>query len=248
MATCTQVLEPGRRQTLGAVLIPLILSVAAASCGDPSNRSGPSPLTYLRIDGPATVAVGSTASFKAVLEDFGTRTIRDVTQEVPWSSSDPAVLSVEQGLAKGLRSGSAVLQVRLSEQAFAFRVHVQGAVLAIERPSVIVHGSGASGFWYEPRFLLTETSGNSGATIQEIQVHGPAGSDITGSGCWQDAIRVPPGGTLDTFFTDAGAKWLVYCAPGTSGGSATAQIRVVVSFVDDGGHRETVEAVVTAAK
>jgi hypothetical protein len=115
------------------------------------------------------VALGSTATFKALLQDSAGQTIRDVTQEVQWSSSDPTVLSIERGLA--LTSGHAFVQVRLGEQRNALGVGVQApdiASLAIERLSVNVFGPNSNGnFLYEPRFLLTETSGNSGATIVE---------------------------------------------------------------------------------
>ncbi len=239
----------GPARTVGGALMPLLLVLAAASCGDLSTRPGPTAITYLSIEGPVAVVVGRTASFKAVLEDSAGQPIRDVTQDVQWSSSEPTVLSIDRGLARGLTWGQAVLQVRLGEQTVAFRVGVQTVVLAIERLSAKVFGPDQSGhFWYEPRFLLTETSGNIGATIQDILVQGPNESEQTGPGCWREPLRVPPGGTLDIFYTDAGLQSLTYCAPGCSGRAPSAPLRVVVSFIDDGGHPGTVQANVNAVK
>ena len=57
--------------------------------------------------------------------------------------------------------------------------------------------------------------------------------------CWRDALRVPPGGTLDTFYTKAGWDWLSYCAPtyDTSVNTTTlnAPVTLRVTFLDDEG-------------
>ena len=108
------------------------------------------------------------------------------------------------------------------------------ASVAIEDASAIVHQQGSS-FGYEVRFLLRESGRRSGATVQRIVVYGPAGSDATSPGCWQDSLRVPPGGVLDTFYTDAGRHWLAYCSPGSGGAVRTPSLTVVVTFADDGG-------------
>ncbi len=89
-------------------------------------------------------------------------------------------------------------------------------------------------FGYDVRFQLRETSGGSGATIKNVFVgDSRGGGDNTGPSCWGVALRVPPGGMLDTFYTDAGRDWLGYCAVGFS--LPTEEARVFVDFVDDDG-------------
>jgi hypothetical protein len=102
-------------------------------------------------------------------------------------------------------------------------------------------------FGYEVRFRLKETAGTSGATIQDVfVVHSDGGGDHTGPSCWRDILRVPPGGTLDVFYTDEGLKWLGYCAPLSGGPTDKPELQVWVSFADDRGQSGTVRAVATA--
>jgi hypothetical protein len=108
------------------------------------------------------------------------------------------------------------------------------ALVTVDDPLAIVHNEG-SRFGYAARFLLRETGGMSGATIDRVVVYGPSGSDETGVGCWRDTLRVPAKGELDTFYTDAGANWLGYCGPGSGGYDATPSLYVVVTFRDDSG-------------
>ena len=108
------------------------------------------------------------------------------------------------------------------------------AVVTIESPFAIVSPDGAR-FGYAVRFLLRETDGRSGATIERIVVTGPSGSDEAGPGCWRDSLRVPPKGELDTFYTDTGARWLGYCGPGSGGQTASPLLDVVVTYRDDNG-------------
>ena len=116
------------------------------------------------------------------------------------------------------------------------------ASLAIEHTSLVVQpcpqGCGTNAFLYWPRFQLRETSGKSGATIQTFLV----GGDRTGPDCWGPALRVPAGGTLDTFYSDEGWKWLGYCGVWGSGKSAVATVHVSVTFADDNGVAATVYA------
>jgi hypothetical protein len=105
------------------------------------------------------------------------------------------------------------------------------ASLAIEQTSLIVRPNpqgDAFGepFPYEPRFQLRETSGKSGATIQGFLVDG----DNTGPGCWRTVLRVPPGGILDTFYSDEGWNWLGYCGVWGGGKSAAGTVHVVVAL------------------
>src|SRR5262245_33487120 len=104
------------------------------------------------------------------------------------------------------------------------------AQLVIEQQSVSVFPVTAGQFLYEPRFLLRETTGKSGATIRDIYVEYSRETDHTWIGCW-GKLRVPPGGTLDTFYTEAGARELSYCFPDASGNTEIPPVlRLVVSF------------------
>ena len=98
--------------------------------------------------------------------------------------------------------------------------------------------------WGEVRFLLRETSGVSGATVREVVV--PGGGDPSDPACWGRELRVPPGGTLDTFYTDDGVRWLGYCGPwGITAAQPRDPITVIVRFYDDEGRLGSVEATVT---
>jgi hypothetical protein len=108
------------------------------------------------------------------------------------------------------------------------------ALVTIDDPFAIVVKDG-SRFGYAARFLLRENGGASGATIDRIVVYGPSGSDETGVGCWRETLRVPANGQLDMFYTDAGAKWLLYCGPGSGGYDANPSLYVAVTFRDDRG-------------
>jgi hypothetical protein len=107
--------------------------------------------------------------------------------------------------------------------------------------------NGSYKFEYLVRFAFAETGGKSGATIQNIET---AIEDRfnTGPGCWRDTLRVPPGGTLDTFDTDAGAKWLGYCAPDAASRTEATRVSLVVTFTDDDGHSGTVQATATVTR
>jgi hypothetical protein len=102
-------------------------------------------------------------------------------------------------------------------------------------------------FAYRVRFALAETGGKSGATIQNIET---AIEDRfnTGSGCWRDTLRVPPGGTLDIFDTDGGEKWLSYCAPDAASRGEANRVSLVVTFTDDDGRSSTVQAIASVTR
>ncbi len=87
----------------------------------------------------------------------------------------------------------------------------------------------------------------SGATIQNIET---AIEDRfnTGPGCWGDTLRVPPGGTLDTFDTDSGATWLGYCAPGAASRTQAGRVSLIVTFTDDDGRSNKVQATTTVTR
>src|ERR1044071_3698807 len=123
------------------------------------------------------------------------------------------------------------------------------ASLVIEHLSIKVYPqTQGDKFGYEPRFQLREANGVSGATIQNVAVVAPnGGSDNTGPSCWRDTLRVPPSGVLDTFYSDAGARWLSYCAPWSGGSSEMPSLKVIVTFTDDDGQIGSVQSTTTAA-
>ena len=121
------------------------------------------------------------------------------------------------------------------------------ASVAVEDPFAIVFSQG-SRFGYAIRFLLRETSGASGATIEDIVIYGPSGSDLTGQGCWRDQLRLPAGGALDTFYTDAGAQWLGYRGPGSGGTTASPMLEAEITFRDDRGVGGSIRVPVTSLR
>lgn len=121
------------------------------------------------------------------------------------------------------------------------------ASLAIEQLTFLPLRNDGLHFGYDVRFQLRETSGNSGATIKNVLVGDlRGGGDNTGPSCWVVPLRVPPGGVLDTFFTDAGRDWLGYC--GVGAGFPTQEARVVVDFADDDGRIGFVEVIAKAPR
>ena len=101
-------------------------------------------------------------------------------------------------------------------------------------------------FLYLARFLIRETSGTSGATIKKVHIGSVAGGgDGVTDDCWGGGLRVPPGGTLDTFFTEDGRYWLGYCEPGGASPTQVDTVWVTVTFHDDSGVIGTATADIT---
>jgi len=117
------------------------------------------------------------------------------------------------------------------------------ASLVIEDPYVTARPvSFSNDLELEVRFLLRETSHNSGATIQSIFFTG----DTRGGACTK-GLYVPAGGVLDTFYTDEGLASLGYCSSdlGTITGPLSEflskyPMAVMVVFADDDGRLGTV--------
>jgi hypothetical protein len=106
---------------------------------------------------------------------------------------------------------------------------------------------------YEVRFLVRELGGRSGAIIKWITVHNPnlrAGESTStqhqSESCWRTELRVPPGGTLDTFYTDAGSAWLSYCWVGIDALPGASSFPIEVFFKDDYGYEGSVKATALA--
>lgn len=93
------------------VLVGLALLAVLGSCG--SSPLSPSAGATLVISGPGELAPGATAQFKAVARSSD-GSIRDVTDEALWSTSNPGALSVSStGLASGLGGGEGQLAARV---------------------------------------------------------------------------------------------------------------------------------------
>jgi hypothetical protein len=115
----------------------------------------------------------------------------------------------------------------------------------IEDPYVTTHPvSFSDDLELEVRFLLRETTHNSGAIIQSILFTGD-----TRDGACTKGLYVPAGGVLDTFYTDEGLASLGYCSSdlGTIKGPLSEYLSkypmaVTVAFVDDDGRPGTVSA------
>jgi hypothetical protein len=124
------------------------------------------------------------------------------------------------------------------------------AVLSISgftATAVPTTNDGGYKFVYLVRFALAESGGKSGATIQNIET---AIEDRfnTGPGCWRDTLRVPPGGTLDIFDTDAGETWLSYCSANPASRTEASRVSLVVTFTDDDGRSSTVKATTSVTR
>jgi hypothetical protein len=119
------------------------------------------------------------------------------------------------------------------------------ASLAIEALGVVLRFPPINGYWYyRATFVLRETSGNGGATIQRVVVTGPDDINDNGPWCWGDSpIRVQPGRTLDVFHTEAGVNVLGdYCAPYVRAKAQSFPFNLHVTFKDDDAHQGIVEA------
>lgn len=128
--------------------LPLVLIGLLAACGEerplptqPSAQtntvpppaptpSGQAVLSGCRVEGTDSIPPGESAQYRAIA-GYSDGSSRDVTSEVPWSSSDDAVLLVtEQGLATGRAIGDVDVQATFSEHCVTGR---QVAVLPAGR-------------------------------------------------------------------------------------------------------------------
>ena len=234
----------------------ILVLVAVCSCNrssggrnfTPPPFDGPTPVYVLAIEGPTSLLSGETAAFKAILINAGDQSRRDVTQEATWNSSNPGLAKIDRGAVSGQSPGLVLLEARFEQWntrmplTIAPHPDFAAAALEIDLATVEVFGPDARGwFGYLVKFRLRETAGKNSALIGDIVVIGPNGSDMTGPGCWSDNLIVPAGGTLDTFHSDEGLKWLAYCAPGSGGRTATPTLRVTVNFLDSSGRAGKVE-------
>jgi hypothetical protein len=125
---------------------------------------------------------------------------------------------------------------------------VSSAVLAISnaRAIQIPPSSNGTQYSYPVKFLLSETTGTSGATITSVRISSVFGSEETGPLCWRTPIRVAPGGTLATF--DAGWDDLAYCAPSAVPGPGIASASIIVTYQDDEGRAGSLSTTAAVTK
>lgn len=106
-------------------IIIFVLAIVTIGCNNegPDNIGPPpdlQPISVL-VSGPTEIAQTAEAEFTA-LQIWSDGSRRDVTASALWSSSNPAVLSVSGGLAKGLALG----EVRVSAQVEQLPVNPKG--------------------------------------------------------------------------------------------------------------------------
>src|SRR5262249_15685478 len=178
---------------------------------------------------------------------------QEATMRVPGMFVFIAVLQISAGCS-GSPTPAAPSQVSLPSPTPPSRppatpAETTAAQLVIEQQSMKVVYPAVNGYFqYELRFLLRETTGKSGATIENLLVgDGRGGGDNTGPACWRETLRVPPGGTLDTFYTEAGWKWLGYCGIFPNFRTENPpMLYVVVTFKDDDGRTGSITGAVSA--
>jgi len=105
--------------------------------------------------------------------------------------------------------------------------------------------------WGEPSDALR--FGRIGATPKSIGVFNSnlrpgehTSAAYEGESCWITELRIPPGGTLDTFYTDAGAQWLGYCWVGIDALPGLSNLGLEVIFKDDFGVEGLATSTITA--
>ena len=240
---------------LSKLSLTIALLFVVSACSSQSARSSsswPTPVGSLVIEGPSAVETGTTTAFSVFVVNAADQSRRDVSLEAQWTSSNPAMLTIDRGSASAMLPGVATLEARFDQLKAAKVVGISAplqppgvpAKLDIESASVKVSGPDMNGWYgYSIRFRLKETGGESFADVGDITVVGPDGSEATGPSCWIENLRVPAGGTLDTFFTDEGTTSLSYCAPWYSGRTATPPaLKLIVNFTGQtgGGSVETI--------
>lgn len=121
------------------------------------------------------------------------------------------------------------------------------ASLTIEDLSIVALEGPCSYFYSEehrcfrPSFILRETGGASGATVQNAWLEGPDGAEpglIGGPACPHNTkIRVPPGGTSDIFHRAAGGDGYCHIWGDLPNRTERRQLELIIEFTDDDGRR-----------
>jgi len=102
-------------------LVVASCSVALAACSSSSDLTNPTQppagaqVIRLNVSGPGEIAPGATAQFKATAH-YSDGSLRDVTSDVAWSSSDDSILSFSNGgIASGIRNGQTSVVAAVSQ-------------------------------------------------------------------------------------------------------------------------------------
>ena len=111
-AASTGVVRGQSARACFAVFVAVVVASLTTACDGPPDR--PSHLEQFRVIGPSEVAPGSTARFEAIFDKVAT--LSDVSAETQWTSSNPAVLSIDAGLATGRAAGEATVTARFEQQ------------------------------------------------------------------------------------------------------------------------------------
>jgi hypothetical protein len=127
------------------------------------------------------------------------------------------------------------------------------SVLAVSSFTVTVIPPAKPGdaFSYAEKFVLTETTRRSGATVQKIESSTDKGDDteVTDAGCWRNTIRVEPGGSLDVFEVGRDSIGdLSYCAPFAASRTEASRVSIIVTFTDDDGRSGIVQGTATVTR
>jgi hypothetical protein len=98
-----------RKLLLAVLLICVCLCAACGGGGAIGGGGGQPNLTALQVSpGNASIAAGLTQKFTAT-GTFSDGTSRDMTGSVTWATSNPSIASINAGLAKGIKVGSATI-------------------------------------------------------------------------------------------------------------------------------------------
>jgi uncharacterized protein YjdB len=114
-------------------LVPGALVLATTMCRDHDPLAPPVPpvpvADVVVVPGLDTIAPGDTARLVATPRDAGGTALADRT--VSWSTSDPAVATVAEGLVTGRATGSATITATVEQQAGASVIVVRAPVASV---------------------------------------------------------------------------------------------------------------------
>jgi len=116
-----------RRVTMAVGLVTLSL-VAACGSSNHDNEANTQLASLAISPGGAQLAKGTSAQFLA-MGAYSDLSVRDVSDQVVWASSDPTILSMNGGVVKALAKGSASVTAALSGKTAAVSVTVTDAAL-----------------------------------------------------------------------------------------------------------------------
>ena len=159
-----------------AVVVTVVVASLSTACDGPPDR--PSHLEQFRVVGPSVVAPGTSAQFDAIFDQVAT--LSDVSAATQWTSSNPAVLSIDAGLATGRANGEATVVAR-------FEQHQTNPMPVMVLPP--------GTFRVRGRVLITGTTGVAQARVEVPTVGLSTTTDSQGR---FTLYGVPPNGAIHT--------------------------------------------------